>query len=900
MQSSVSRAAATTALLFTLGTADPAVAQEMCGDGTTYAVDLPVVDESPGGGLVFPFSYLLPDSIDVPKGCDVYVLIVSDVGRNRGRNELLFYPLAKFAAEHNGYVHYAWWNNLLMPYMEGTVHRAEPGVSGFGDPENHPGKRFTKQTNINEVPEALGDRWTYGEYEVIQSECHFTNPSTGPVLGSIRDVAGAAGCLALEAGADLFYSPVLRRPFPDSTKQFVADAAAFVRRTREENPNAVIVIAGHGLGAHASALVSQNVPVTAVDLLALIGPYASTSEPDGSEVTDSGLRGSRHRALRPIAGYARRDCVRNSFFLCQNFGTFFKPTYQCFTRNETLPERPPVGSFAPLLCPGPVVKYRNQVVAAKRVYHRWQTETGPPEDFVFSHYIYGNSYPNSPISSNSQFRMPGAVTGTPPAGGLCGDSTVDDPGLPGSQCSPFDGHDELVGFRGLRSSAVDLPGFSLQVDLRVPLGLQVGPLFGPLGRASLIEMATPDPGGSWRLRPQFPDLCLVCDDLVTITQELLDERDPGEPEPDVIAPVTTAVANPVANLEGWHAGDVQIALSATDAGAGVREIQHSLAGAQTSGVVITLGAAVPETIGTEGVTTITFLARDLAGNEEAARTLDVRIDRTPPDIAAVTDVPPNPNGWNTTDVAVTFPASDALSGLASSSPDVVVSAEGAGQEIVGTAEDKAGNLAAASAVVSIDKTSPSIVISTPPGGAVYLLNAEVASDYTCADGLSGLGSCVGPVASGAAVGTSAAGAKTFTVASSDVAGNHASSTHDYAVQYAFAGFFNPIRNLPMVNIVRAGRTVPVKYDLRDALGAFITDVGSFASLTSAAMACDASAPDVEVESTDAAGSTTIHYDLAANQFVYNWKTDAAWAGSCRMLQLTLDDGTTHPAVFEFN
>ena len=104
----------------------------------------------------------------------------------------------------------------------------------------------------------------------------------------------------------------------------------------------------------------------------------------------------------------------------------------------------------------------------------------------------------------------------------------------------------------------------------------------------------------------------------------------------------------------------------------------------------------------------------------------------------------------------------------------------------------------------------------------------------------------------------------------------------------------------MVNVVRAGRTVPVKYELRDALGAFITDVESFASLTSGAMVCDAAAPEVEVEATDAAGSTTIHYDAAANQFVYNWKTNAAWAGSCRALQLTLDDGTAHLAVFEFN
>lgn len=105
--------------------------------------------------------------------------------------------------------------------------------------------------------------------------------------------------------------------------------------------------------------------------------------------------------------------------------------------------------------------------------------------------------------------------------------------------------------------------------------------------------------------------------------------------------------------------------------------------------------------------------------------------------------------------------------------------------------------------------------------------------------------------------------------------------------------------MPIANVARAGRTVPVKYSLRDANGASIADLASFVSLTSAAVACDADAPDVLAEETDAAGSTTIRYDVDANQFVYNWKTDSAWAGSCRLLQLALNDGTKRLALFEF-
>lgn len=985
------RPASLATCLLLLG-ATPVFAQpagdQMCGDGTTFAVDLPVVDDSPGGGLVFPFATLEPDAISLPRGCDIYLLVVSDAGRNRQLDELLFYPLARFAAERNGYVHYAWWNNLLKPYMEQSVHRIREEFGGdLSDASNHPGKKFTKDAAIADLSLPAGSSPT-GEHEVYQSECQFTNPSTGRVVGSILDVFGAAGCAALEAAADLFYSPVLRRPFPDSMKQFEADAAQFVRRVRQENPDAIIVVAGHGLGAHAGALVSTNVDA-AIDLLALIDPYASRSEPDGSEVDDTGLKGSRERALQPILGYARRDCVRNAVFLCQNSGTFFRPIYTCFTRNEVLTERPLVGSFAPVHCPGPVVLYSDRQVSARRVYHRWQGETGPPQDFNTFHKSYINAFPNPLNPTEDQMPWPAALSGTPPAGGLCGDATVEDPRFPGSKCSPFDGHDELVGFRALRSEAVTIPGFTLQVDLRIPLGVkaQAWPLAPDIDfllagslqrRQELIEMATTDPDNEWPHRPAAPELCLVCDDLIAITQELLDERDGGgDPEVDLTTPATIAAASPAANAEGWHAADVLINLSASDAGSGVKEIQRSLSGAQSGGPVITSGDAVQETIVAEGTTLLSYFARDNAGNEEPSRVLEVRIDRTPPEIAAVVDIAPNANGWHRTGVQVTFDASDALSGLRSSSAPVTVSDEGAEQEVIGTAEDKADNLASASAIlnidtsppliaftsrtpaanaagwnnsdvtvtwacadaisgpvspavaamvtaegaaqavigtcqdladntasdtqsnISIDETNPSIAISAPADGAAYPLNAAVTSDYACADALSGVGSCNGPVASGGRVDTSVVGAGSFTVNSADIAGNDASSTHRYSVQYAFSGFSSPIAPMPMANVIKAGRTVPVKYHLQDAHGAFISDLGSFASLASSAVACDAAAPGVEVETTDGAGSTTIRYDIDASQFVYNWKTEHAWAGSCRMLQLTLNDGTTHLALFEF-
>jgi hypothetical protein len=191
-----------------------------------------------------------------------------------------------------------------------------------------------------------------------------------------------------------------------------------------------------------------------------------------------------------------------------------------------------------------------------------------------------------------------------------------------------------------------------------------------------------------------------------------------------------------------------------------------------------------------------------------------------------------------------------------------------------------------------------VEISTPPVGAVYLLNATVSANYHCADGLSGVSSCAGPVATGETLVTATPGSQTFTVDSRDVAGNTTIAARTYAVQYAFSGFGRPVET-GVTNVVKAGRTVPIKYSLTDAAGAVIAELASFVSLRSTAAGCNGSAVDAEVEDTEAAGDTTVRYDPATGEFQYNWKTEKGWAGSCRALELTLSDGTRHRVMFEF-
>ena len=98
------------------------------------------------------------------------------------------------------------------------------------------------------------------------------------------------------------------------------------------------------------------------------------------------------------------------------------------------------------------------------------------------------------------------------------------------------------------------------------------------------------------------------------------------------------------------------------------------------------------------------------------------------------------------------------------------------------ASDEAGNTASTSVTYTVvDATPPSITVTAPADGAVYAVGDQVTADYSCADEHSGVASCVGSVAAGAAVDTGSVGEKTFTVEASDNAGNTASKTVSYAV-----------------------------------------------------------------------------------------------------------------------
>jgi hypothetical protein len=82
-------------------------------------------------------------------------------------------------------------------------------------------------------------------------------------------------------------------------------------------------------------------------------------------------------------------------------------------------------------------------------------------------------------------------------------------------------------------------------------------------------------------------------------------------------------------------------------------------------------------------------------------------------------------------------------------------------------------------------------------------------------------------------------------------------------------------------------------------GDFGLDILAAGSPNSQGMTCSASDFFDDIEQTVTAGSSSLTYDPVSGQYSYIWKTNKAWAGTCRQLLVTLDDGTVHKAYFKF-
>lgn len=660
---------------------------QMCGDGSVIKVELPGkptgIDDSFGlfRSIDVP-AVLPPDSIELPGGCRIYAFLVGGFSQNPEFNEMVFYPLAEYVAKNNGYVHMSWWNNLLAPYMERPLHR--------------------KTIRIERL---------FGLLEPLDIQTGPENPF------AVNKLVALFGPTIVD----------LPKANPDEDFQFQSDAALVIKAIKAHDPTAIIVVAGHSMGGASVVRLGADKTVP-IDLLAPIDEGNNRDKPEGMTGTHTANR-SRWRSAFDWKGYREWDCVRDGL-LCKDFDDrlfFFQ--FKCGPVGPFLGKRPLLNTRAPLICPRvtPYIDPGTRVVLGENVnflYHRWQHEAFPPSDFLQTYELkHWRPSSTSPLGGNYQKKVDTCAVGIDPT-----DSSY--------LCFTTDGHGEIIGHRGPIGTLKD--GLELTGDW--PKRAWPEEAFDAAAaearRKYMIKLATED--GPWPFRPQNPRLCLVCDDMVAIVKFLVEKTTP--PVPVDTAPEAVASASPEPNAAGWNNDDVVVQISGVDEPPGlVTLIDIVLTGAQTASDQI-LAPEATLTISTAGLTSLSYFARDNAGQTSAPATLSFKIDKTAPQITGDTDGPPNTHGWFNRNVTVSFTATDEPggSGLASVSPSVVVSFESANQEIVGTAQDVADNDSSASVTLSIDKTAPAITLSSRTVANGFGWNkTDVLVSWNCADGLSG-------------------------------------------------------------------------------------------------------------------------------------------------------------------
>jgi hypothetical protein len=351
---------------------------------------------------------------------------------------------------------------------------------------------------------------------------------------------------------------------------------------------------------------------------------------------------------------------------------------------------------------------------------------------------------------------------------------------------------------------------------------------------------------------------------------------------DPSAPVIGYTLNPATpnGDNGWYTSDVSLTWNVSDA-----ESPNSL---QKVG-------CVNQTITADQAETTYSCSASSAGGTAERVDAKIKRDATAPVVgytsASGTE---GDNGWYTGEVTATFTGTDATSGPASVSKTVSSgTAEGPAVQLDSPDfTDNAGNTTAAGASsksFAIDLTDPTATFDSEIG-TVYFGSVPAQPTCTASDAISGPKSCV-VTGYETSVGT-----HTLTATATDKAGRTGTATQTYTVKsWTAKGFYQPVDMGGVLNTVKGGSTVPLKFELF-AGATELTDPALIKGFTAKSIACSPTAATDDIEVT-ATGGTSLRYDTSAGQFLYNWKTPTG-AGKCYELTMTANDNTTLSAKFK--
>jgi pimeloyl-ACP methyl ester carboxylesterase len=381
----------------TLATITGFVLTILCAPGgvaeSTFTVQLPCVEDLDTGPFYGRDFYgdewyetsCAHDQIEIPTGRPVYALLVSGFHQNKNFDMFHWFDFAKYLQSKGAYVHYAWWNNLLAPYLERPLHDAG------------------------------------------------SVPSTGAFpLGTIVDA---------RLGAD--------KATPNDDFQFQADATALLHAIRANNPAAKIVLVGHSMGGVAVLRLAEQMPSTfVIDLLAPIDPVGNRSciwDPWGTSWVTDPFGWRDDASCNGFFNFTRWRAIRRDQMDGEYFDPFlFYPPKRWLGANIPNLYHRWQQEFAPpydYSCPGgaddvpwPCASFYDQSLWSQIIPGFFET------DYLLNHWI-PTATPEVPETylgfMNVQSKMDTKL-----------ESGYDVPVALGNFGGGLDGHGELVGFRG--------------------------------------------------------------------------------------------------------------------------------------------------------------------------------------------------------------------------------------------------------------------------------------------------------------------------------------------------------------------------------------------------------------------------------------------------------------------
>jgi len=245
--------------------------------------------------------------------------------------------------------------------------------------------------------------------------------------------------------------------------------------------------------------------------------------------------------------------------------------------------------------------------------------------------------------------------------------------------------------------------------------------------------------------------------------------------------------------------------------------------------------------------------------------------------------------WSATDPVLADGSPGSGAGAASPASSTF-NTTGTGQTASAAATDLAGNTGTGYLMgVNVDASDPAVGITCP---TTVLLGGTATATWSATDTGSGLATAASGIIT---LDTDTVGTKTVTAptASDNVGHSSAVVSCQYRVVYGFAGLFAPIDRPNIMNVSKAGQSIPLKWRLTDAHGNPVLDLDT-ATVTVNGINCSLGASDDLVEELAPGGSAL--KNLGDGYYQINWKTPTTYAGSCKSLNLDLGEGAQRTAL----